>query len=48
MTQFDVASLENRRGNAVRSAVLEWYGGSSFGVFVRNHTARHWEQELLA
>ncbi|MBQ9727642.1 MAG: metallophosphoesterase [Kiritimatiellae bacterium] len=44
LSQFDVASLESRRGDAVRSAVLEWHGGASFGVFFRNHTARAWEK----
>ena len=48
LTQFDVASLENRRGNAVRSAVVEWYGGASYGVFFRDHTARRWEKAFLA
>ena len=48
LTQFDVASLENRRGNAVRSVVLEWYGGASFGVCFRNHTAKRWEKVFLA
>lgn len=48
VTQFDVASLENRRGNAIRSAVVEWYGGAAFGVFFRDHTARRWEKTFLA
>ena len=48
LTQFDVASLENRRGNAVRSAVLEWRGGASFGVFFRNHSDKRWEKAFLA
>lgn len=48
VTQFDIASLENRRGNAIRSAVLEWYGGASYGVFFRDHTARRWEKAFLA
>ena len=48
VTQFDIASLENRRGNAVRSAVLEWYGGASYGVFFRDHTAHRWEKAFLA
>ena len=48
LTQFDVASLENRRGNAVRSAILEWYGGSSYGVFFRNHTERRWEKMFVS
>ncbi len=46
-TQFDIASLENRRGSAVRSAVLEWYGGRHYGVFFRNHTERRWEKTYL-
>ena len=48
LTQFDVASLENRRGNAVRSALVEWYGGSGYGVFFRNHTVRRWEKTFVA
>ena len=44
LTQFDIASLENHRGNAIRSAILEWYGGRSYGVFYRNHTSRRWEK----
>lgn len=44
ITQFDIASLENRRGSAVRSAVVEWYGGHSYGVFFRNHTQHYWEK----
>lgn len=47
VTQFDVASLENRRGNAIRSAVLEWYGGASYGVFFRDHGAHRWEKVFL-
>ena len=48
LTQFDVASLENRRGNAVRSAVVEWYGGAAYGVFFRDHSARRWEKAFLS
>lgn len=44
ISQFDIASLENRRGTAVRSALLEWYGGRSFGVFFRNHSDKSWEK----
>ena len=47
ITQFDIASLENRRGSAVRSAILEWYGGHRYGVFFRNHTAGKWEKAFL-
>ncbi len=48
LTQFDVASLENRRGNTIRSAILEWYGGASYGVFFRDHVARRWEKAFLS
>lgn len=43
-TQFDIASLEGFRGNTIRSAVLEWYGGRSFGVFFRDHLHHLWEK----
>ena len=46
-TQFDIASLENRRGNAVRSAIVEWYGDGRYGVFFRNHTHARWEKVYL-
>ncbi len=48
VTQFDIASLENRRGSAVRSAILEWYGGHRYGVFFRNHSAGVWEKAFLS
>lgn len=44
ITQFDIASLENRRGSAIRSAIVEWYGHGRFGVFFRNHSRRDWEK----
>lgn len=44
ITQFDIASLEDMRGSAIRSAVIEWYGGRSFGVFFRNHSSHLWEK----
>lgn len=47
LTQFDIASLENRRGNAIRSAIVEWYGGRSYGVFFRDHTAKRWDKVYL-
>ena len=47
ITQFDIASLENRRGSAIRSAIVEWYGGRHFGVFYRNHSEGRWEKCLL-
>lgn len=46
-TQFDIASLENLRGSAIRSAIVEWYGGHSFGVFFRNHTRASWDKCLI-
>ena len=47
IAQFDVASLENRRGSAVRSAIVEWYGAMSYGVFFRNHSAHVWEKAVV-
>lgn len=46
-SQFDIASLENRRGTTIRSAILEWYGGHSFGVFFRDHSKGKWEKCVL-
>ena len=43
-TQLDIASLEGFRGNTIRSAVLEWYGGHSYGVFFRDHLHHLWEK----
>ena len=48
VAQFDIASLENRRGSVVRSAVLEWYGGDRYGVFFRDHTRATWERVHLS
>lgn len=45
-TQFDIASLENKRGNAVRSAIVEWYGGHSYGVYFRDHSRKCWEKSF--
>jgi Calcineurin-like phosphoesterase len=47
IVQCDVASLEDGRGSAIRSAVLEIYRDRSLGLFFRNHTARRWEEHLL-
>ena len=47
VTQFDIASLENRRGSTVRSAILEWYGGHHYGVFFRDHMAHDWEKMYI-
>lgn len=47
ITQFDVASLENRRGNTVRSAIVEWYGGHAYGVYFRDHLAHAWAKSYV-
>jgi len=47
IVQCDVASLEDGRGSAIRSMVLEIYDDRSLGLFVRNHSARRWEEHLL-
>ena len=45
--QIDVASLENGRGNAVRSAILEWYPTHEIGIFFRNHSLQCWDDALF-
>jgi hypothetical protein len=45
--QCDVASLEDGRGSATRSMVLEIYRDGSLGLFFRNHSTRRWEEHLL-
>jgi hypothetical protein len=47
IVQVDVASLENDRGSATRSAILEIYKDLSLGVLFRNHSARKWEEALF-
>jgi hypothetical protein len=47
IVQADVASLENDRGNATRSAILEIYRNLSLGILFRNHSARSWEDALF-
>lgn len=42
--QINVASLENRRGSAVRSAIWEYYDDGSTAVFFRNHTEHQWDE----
>lgn len=42
--QIDVASLENHRGNAIRSVFLEMYGNGEYGIFFRNHTLMKWDE----
>ena len=45
--QVDVASLEDRRGSAIRSAVLELDPDGGSAVLFRNHGARRWSDALL-
>ena len=45
--QFDIASLENGRGNAVRSAIMEWYPDHEIGLFFRNHSLQCWDDLLF-
>jgi hypothetical protein len=47
IVQVDVASLENDRGNATRSAILEIYRDLSLGILFRNHSTRRWEGALF-
>jgi hypothetical protein len=47
IVQCDVASLEDGRGSAIRSAVLEIYRDGSMGVYFRNHTTARWEESLV-
>ena len=47
IVQCDIASLEDSRGSATRSAVLEVYRDQSLGLFFRNHSTQRWEESLL-
>lgn len=47
IVQLDVASLEDGRGSAIRSAILEVYRDGSLGIYFRNHTIRAWEECLM-
>ena len=42
--QINIASLENRRGSAVRSAIMEYYEDGTAGFFFRNHTEHTWDE----
>jgi len=46
--QFDIASLDHRRGSTVRSAIFDTYGDGKYGVFFRDHVNRRWEQFFLS
>ena len=45
--QIDVASLEDRRGSAVRSVLLDILPGGAIAVRFRNHTHRQWTGLLM-
>jgi hypothetical protein len=45
--QFDVAALENHRGDAVRSAVLEIYKDLTFAVYFRKHCSNRWDDLFI-
>lgn len=45
--QINVASLENYRGTAVRSVIVEIYENDEIGVLFRNHSLRCWDDYLL-
>ena len=42
--QIDVASLENRRGDAIRSVILEIYPDGAFGILFRDHSHNRWPE----
>jgi hypothetical protein len=46
--QVNISSLENTRGNSIRSAYLEIYEDLSFGVWFRNHMKKRWEDAYLS
>jgi hypothetical protein len=45
--QVDIASLEDRRGSAIRSGFLELYADGGCAVLFRDHSARRWSDALL-
>ena len=47
LIQIDVASLENYRGTAVRSVIVEWYDTQEIGVLFRNHSEHCWDDYLV-
>lgn len=47
LIQINVASLENYRGTAVRSVVVEWYDTNEIGVLFRNHSEHCWDNYLV-
>ena len=47
LMQVNVASLENDRGSAIRSVVLEIYDTDEIGVLFRNHSLQCWDDLLV-
>ncbi len=45
--QINVSSLENHRGDQVRSVVLELYDDDTLGIFFRNHEQRLWADAFI-
>lgn len=45
--QVNVASLENYRGTAIRSVIIEWYENNEIGILFRNHTLHCWDDYLV-
>lgn len=48
IVQVDVASLENIRGNSIKSVLLETYADGDFCVLFRNHSAGCWDEAYWA
>ncbi len=44
IVQVNCSSLENFRGNAIRSVLLEWYPDGELAVLFRNHTTANWDE----
>lgn len=45
--QCDIASLEDGRGSAIRSAILQIQKDGSLALFFRNHTLGTWEEMVV-
>ena len=47
LVQANIASLESYRGNAIRSAILEYYDDGSAGLYFRNHSLLRWDDAYV-
>ena len=45
--QIDVASLEDRRGDVIRSAILETYVDGGVAIHVRDHSNKTWRESYM-